>query len=95
MSITTRNATGVLDTALVLPSGATMKNRLVKAAMSEQLASVTGAPTHALERLYARWARGGAGMLITGNVMIDRRSTGEPLNVVVEDDRDLAPWFLV
>ena len=29
-------------------------------------------------------------MLITGNVMIDRRSIGEPRNVVVEDERDLA-----
>ncbi len=89
MSITTHNAAGVLDTPLVLPTGATIKNRLVKAAVSEQLASVTGAPTRALERLYARWARGGAGMLITGNVMIAQRSIGEPRNVVVEDDRDL------
>ncbi|MHB8693882.1 MAG: oxidoreductase [Solirubrobacteraceae bacterium] len=89
MSITTHNAAGVLDTPLALPSGATIKNRLVKAAMSEQLASVTGAPTQALERLYARWARSGAGMLITGNVMIDRRSIGEARNVVVEDERDL------
>jgi NADPH:quinone reductase-like Zn-dependent oxidoreductase len=32
MSITTHNAAGVLDTPLVLPSGATIKNRLVKAA---------------------------------------------------------------
>ena len=89
MSITTRDAAGVLDTPLALRSGATIKNRLVKAAMSEQLASVTGAPTQTLERLYARWARGGAGMLITGNVMIDRRSIGEARNVVVEDERDL------
>ena len=29
-------------------------------------------------------------MLITGNVMIDRRSIGEPRNVIVEDERDLA-----
>ena len=57
--------------------------------MSEQLATVTGTPTEALERLYGRWARGGVGMLITGNVMIDRRSIGEPRNVVVEDDRDM------
>jgi 2,4-dienoyl-CoA reductase-like NADH-dependent reductase (Old Yellow Enzyme family) len=89
MSVTTRNAGGVLDTPLGLAAGATIKNRLVKAAMSEQLASVTGAPTHALERLYARWARGGAGMLITGNVMIDRRSIGEARNIVVEDERDV------
>jgi 2,4-dienoyl-CoA reductase-like NADH-dependent reductase (Old Yellow Enzyme family) len=35
MSITTHNAAGVLDTPLALPSGATIKNRLVKAAMSD------------------------------------------------------------
>lgn len=49
--------------------------------MREQLASVTGAPTGPLERLYARWARGGAGLLITGNVMIDALSIGEPRNI--------------
>src|SRR5207253_762036 len=90
MSTATQTSAGVLETPFVLPGGATVKNRLVKAAMSEQLAGVTGAPTEALERLYERWARGGAGMLITGNVMIDQRSIGEPRNVVVQDERDLA-----
>jgi 2,4-dienoyl-CoA reductase-like NADH-dependent reductase (Old Yellow Enzyme family) len=90
MLTATTNTTHALDTPFALPGGAIIKNRLVKAAMSEQLASLTGAPTEALERLYARWARGGAGMLITGNVMIDPRSIGEPRNVVVADERDLA-----
>ncbi|UTI65310.1 NADH:flavin oxidoreductase/NADH oxidase family protein [Paraconexibacter antarcticus] len=81
--------TAVLGTPLTLPGGAVLKNRLVKAAMSEQLADRAHAPTPQLERLYGTWARGGAGLLITGNVMIDRRSLGEPLNVVVEDERDL------
>jgi 2,4-dienoyl-CoA reductase-like NADH-dependent reductase (Old Yellow Enzyme family) len=90
MTTATHNAAGVLRTPFTLPGGATLKNRLVKASMSEQLASASGAPTEALERLYGRWARGGAGLLITGNVMIDQRSLGEPRNVVVEDDRDLA-----
>jgi 2,4-dienoyl-CoA reductase-like NADH-dependent reductase (Old Yellow Enzyme family) len=67
----TTNTTGVLDTPFALPGGATIKNRPVRAAMSEQLASLTGAPTDACEQLYARWARGGAGMLITGNVTIE------------------------
>jgi hypothetical protein len=67
-----------------------MKNRMVKAAMSDRLSDPTGAPAQALERLYARWARGGAGMLITGNVVIDRRSLGEAGNIVVEDERDIA-----
>jgi 2,4-dienoyl-CoA reductase-like NADH-dependent reductase (Old Yellow Enzyme family) len=90
MPTSTTDTTSIFDTPFALPGGATIKNRLVKAAMSEQLASRTGAPTEAHERLYARWARGGAGMLITGNVMIDKRSLGEPRNVVVEDERDLA-----
>ena len=40
-------------------------------------------------RLYDRWARGGAGLLITGNVMIDPAALGEPRDVVVEDERAL------
>jgi len=78
-----------LADTLDLPNGMSLKNRLAKAAMSEQLGDLSGAPTVDLERLYARWASGGAGLLITGNVMIDRRSLGEPRNVVVEDDRDI------
>lgn len=74
---------------LVLPCGVRLPNRLAKAALSEQLASADNRPTAALEVLYRRWARGGAGLLVTGNVMVDRRSLGEPRNVVVEDDRDL------
>jgi 2,4-dienoyl-CoA reductase-like NADH-dependent reductase (Old Yellow Enzyme family) len=59
--------------------------------MSEQLAGPANQPTGELARVYRRWAHGGAGLIITGNVMIDRRSLGEPLNVVVEDDRDVEP----
>jgi 2,4-dienoyl-CoA reductase-like NADH-dependent reductase (Old Yellow Enzyme family) len=82
--------TTTLGPPLALPNGLVLKNRLAKAAMSEQLGSLSGAPTVNLERLYDRWARGGIGLLITGNVMIDRRSIGEPRNVIAEDDRDRA-----
>ncbi|MFM9076863.1 MAG: NADH:flavin oxidoreductase/NADH oxidase family protein [Solirubrobacterales bacterium] len=78
-----------LASPLELPSGTTLKNRLAKPAMSEQLGGPAGQPTPELVRLYSRWAGGGVGLNITGNVMVDRRSIGEPLNVVVEDDRDL------
>ncbi|MBK7972928.1 MAG: NADH:flavin oxidoreductase/NADH oxidase family protein [Deltaproteobacteria bacterium] len=70
--------------------GFTVKNRLLKSAMSEVLGSPAHAPTVAHERLYEAWARGGLGLAITGNVMVDRRALGEPGNVVVEDERDLA-----
>jgi 2,4-dienoyl-CoA reductase-like NADH-dependent reductase (Old Yellow Enzyme family) len=88
MSSAQRTAT--LADELRLPCGTTLPNRLAKAAMSEQLGSRDGAPTAELERLYARWARGGVGLQISGNVMIDRRSLGEPRNVVVEDGRHAA-----
>jgi len=88
---TTTTTTTTLATPLTLTNGANVKNRLVKAAMSEQLAGPANQPTAELARVYRRWAHGGAGLIITGNVMIDRRSIGEPLNVVVEDDRDIEP----
>jgi len=78
-----------LDTPLTLRSGATLPNRLAKAAMSEVLGDAAGAPTDALVRLYERWGRSGAGLLITGNVMVDRGGMGEPNNVVIVDDRHL------
>jgi 2,4-dienoyl-CoA reductase-like NADH-dependent reductase (Old Yellow Enzyme family) len=66
-----------------------LPNRLVKAAMTENLADRQNRPTEAHVRLYERWGRGGTGVLITGNVMVDRRSLEGPRNVAVEDDRDL------
>ncbi|MBX3188646.1 MAG: NADH:flavin oxidoreductase/NADH oxidase family protein [Labilithrix sp.] len=75
---------------LALPCGAALPNRIAKAAMSEVLADRdTGAPTDALVELYARWGRSGAGLLLTGNVMVGREARGELGQVVVEDDRHL------
>lgn len=81
--------TDPLAAPLALPCGAVLANRIAKAAMSEQLGDARNRPTPALERLYERWGRGGTGLLITGNVMVDRRHVGEPYNVVIDDDRDL------
>jgi 2,4-dienoyl-CoA reductase-like NADH-dependent reductase (Old Yellow Enzyme family) len=80
----------VLAQPFTLPNGALIKNRLFKSAMSEALGNRERAPTPELVRLYQAWADGGVGLCITGNVMIDRRALGEPGNVVIEDDRDLA-----
>lgn len=74
---------------LALPNGSTLSNRLAKAAMSECLGDLRHRPTDRLPRLYRRWADSTAGLLVTGNVMVDRRAIGEVGNVVVEDDRDL------
>ncbi|MFJ4645497.1 NADH:flavin oxidoreductase/NADH oxidase family protein [Streptomyces bobili] len=75
---------------LTLPNGQVLPNRIMKSALSEALADGRNAPDHRLEQLYRTWSRGGYGLIITGNVMVDRTQLGEPGNVVIEDDRDLA-----
>jgi 2,4-dienoyl-CoA reductase-like NADH-dependent reductase (Old Yellow Enzyme family) len=62
-----------LDAPLVLPSGLALANRIVKAPMTENLADADNEPTERHERAYRRWAEGGAGSLVTGNLMVDRR----------------------
>jgi 2,4-dienoyl-CoA reductase-like NADH-dependent reductase (Old Yellow Enzyme family) len=81
--------TQTLGQPLTLPGGTVLKNRFAKSAMSETMGTVDNHVTEELIRLYQRWARGGTGLLITGNVMIDTRHIGEPHNVAVEDERDL------
>jgi 2,4-dienoyl-CoA reductase-like NADH-dependent reductase (Old Yellow Enzyme family) len=66
-----------------------VKNRLFKSAMSEQLGDANHNPDHRLNTLYSTWAHGGTGLLITGNVMIDRSALGEPKNVVLDEQSDL------
>ncbi|MBK6758813.1 MAG: NADH:flavin oxidoreductase/NADH oxidase family protein [Moraxellaceae bacterium] len=78
----------ILNQPFTLPNGSVIKNRLVKSAMSEALGTTDNHVTLSLARLYQRWADGGIGLCITGNVMIDQRALGEPNNVVVEDERD-------
>jgi 2,4-dienoyl-CoA reductase-like NADH-dependent reductase (Old Yellow Enzyme family) len=89
LPMATTPRTSTLADPLTLPGGAVLPNRLGKAAMSEQLGDRANRPTDELVRLYERWGRSGCGLLLTGNVMVDRRHVGEPRNVVVEDDRDL------
>lgn len=79
----------LLASPLELPSGQVVKNRLMKSAMSEGLGTADNRVSDVLITLYRRWARGGIGLVMTGNVMVDRRALGEPGNVAVEDDRDL------
>lgn len=71
---------------LTLPCGQVLPNRIMKSALSEGLASPQGLPDERLDRLYSRWADGGYGLIVTGNVMVDGRFLGEPGNVVLEND---------
>ena len=75
---------------LILPCGLELPNRLAKAAMTEGLADPRNRPTPAHERLYRRWAEGGCGLLLTGNVQVDRHHLERPGNVVIDAEPDAA-----
>ncbi|MCS3803724.1 2,4-dienoyl-CoA reductase-like NADH-dependent reductase (Old Yellow Enzyme family) [Chromobacterium alkanivorans] len=79
----------MLFTPLTLPNGSSLPNRIAKAAMEENMADADQAPSDALMRLYQAWADGGAGLLISGNVMVDGRAMTGPGGVVLEDERQL------
>ncbi|MGK0248136.1 MAG: 2,4-dienoyl-CoA reductase-like NADH-dependent reductase (Old Yellow Enzyme family) [Oleispira sp.] len=75
-----------------LPCGAQLPNRLAKAAMEENMSDEGQVPGPAILRLYQRWAEGGTGLLITGNVMVDGRALTGPGGIVLEKDSDLSPF---
>jgi len=76
--------TDMLESTLTLPSGQTLKNRIAKAAMTEGLADTENRATDRLATLYQRWSAGGAGLLISGNIMVDRRYLERAGNVVFD-----------
>lgn len=88
----------MIEAPLTLPCGQTLPNRLAKAAMTEGLATAEGVPTAALINLYGLWSDGGAGMLLSGNIQIDRDHLERPGNVVIDSPpsaeiaKALASW---
>jgi 2,4-dienoyl-CoA reductase-like NADH-dependent reductase (Old Yellow Enzyme family) len=82
--------TNPLAQAITLNCGAVLPNRLAKSAMTEGLADAVGRPTKALQQLYKTWAKGGTGLLLTGNIMIDGRYLERAGNVVLENDQNIA-----
>jgi len=82
----------MLFTPLTLPNGAIVPNRLAKAAMEEAMADAGQMPGPRIIRLYQRWAEGGTGLLITGNVMVDRRALTGPGTIALEAGTPLEPF---
>jgi 2,4-dienoyl-CoA reductase-like NADH-dependent reductase (Old Yellow Enzyme family) len=81
-----------LFSPLVLPSGGTLHNRIAKAAMEEGMAGSSQLPAERLISLYRRWAAGGAGLLITGNVMVHAEALTGPRGVVLDEHAPLQPF---
>ena len=80
-----------MDQPLALRCGRMLNNRLCKVATSEHLgdARSSGPAAPLLTALYGRWAAGGWGLVITGNVMVDRRALEAPRNVVFDGATDV------
>ena len=66
-----------------------LPNRLGKAAMTEGLADPMLRPTARHQRIYRRWSEGGTGLLLTGNVQIDRYCLERPGNVALDGNGGL------
>ncbi len=78
-----------ISTPITLPCGTFVKNRLAKAPMTEGLADPMNRATAKHVTLYRKWAEGGAGILVTGNVQVDRRYLERPGNVVIDGNGGL------
>ncbi|PCI62444.1 MAG: NADH oxidase [Kordiimonadales bacterium] len=78
-----------LRQSLTLPNGSVLANRIGKASMEESLCDANHGPSQDLIALYQVWAEGGAALLLTGNVMVDRTALTGPNNVIVENDANM------
>ncbi|MFI2472913.1 NADH:flavin oxidoreductase/NADH oxidase family protein [Nocardia xishanensis] len=81
-----------LFSPLHLRSGQVLRNRIAKAAMEEGMAGEAQLPDGRLISLYRRWGAGGAGLLITGNVMVHAEALTGPGGIVLDADAPLEPF---
>ncbi|MFD4901048.1 NADH:flavin oxidoreductase/NADH oxidase family protein [Streptomyces sp. NPDC058411] len=84
--------TSELFSPLHLRSGQVLDNRIAKAAMEENMAGDGQLPGQRLLTLYRRWAAGGTGLLITGNVMVHAEALTGPGGVVLDENAPLKPF---
>jgi 2,4-dienoyl-CoA reductase-like NADH-dependent reductase (Old Yellow Enzyme family) len=77
---------------LTLPNRAVISNRIAKAAMEENMADSSQLPGESLRRLYTNWADGGAGLILSGNVMIDPTALTGPGGVVLDAHQPIEPF---
>ncbi|MBT3634766.1 MAG: NADH:flavin oxidoreductase/NADH oxidase family protein [Candidatus Marinimicrobia bacterium] len=78
-----------INTSIKLPCGVTLNNRLVKSAMTERISNRRYESTKAHEIMYRDWSKTGAGLLITGNVMFDRKHLESSGNICFDDENML------
>ena len=87
-----KNKQSPVFTSFTLPSGLALKNRVVKAAMEENLAEANQTPSQVLKNVYREWAKGGCGLIITGNVMVDHLAMTGPGGLALEQQTDITAF---
>ena len=73
-------------------AGRSASNRFLKAALTERMAcwppsyklETRGTPSQDSINLYKRWGEGQAGVIVTGNIMIDADHIEAPGNLIIE-----------
>ncbi|VDK31717.1 unnamed protein product [Anisakis simplex] len=86
----------ILGSPLVFKaSQRTACNRFLKAALTECLAtwdpsnpSSNGIPTEPIFNMYQKWGNGGFGMILTGNIMIDKYHLESAGNMIIAKEID-------
>ncbi len=84
----------MINTPFILPSGEKLPNRIAKAALTERLSDASHLPNQKHSTLYDTWAKGGAGLLISGNIMVDEKYLEAAGNVAVHHLSPEAPFKL-
>ena len=64
----------------------TLANRMVRAATSESMAEADGSVNDALVKLYGDLGRGGAGLIISGHIYVERRGQYTPKQMGIDRD---------
>ncbi|NNG01898.1 MAG: NADH:flavin oxidoreductase [Desulfobacteraceae bacterium] len=64
-----------------------LKNRFVRSATWEGLATTTGECTPELEKMWADLAEGGVGLIVTGHAYIEKRGQASPWQLGIDRDR--------
>ena len=75
----------LIQSSLKLPCGAEIKNRIGKSAMTERIADSNNFVNQKHLNLYQRWSgKSNYGLLISGNVMVDRFNLEGAGNIILD-----------
>ncbi|ORY78587.1 putative NADH oxidoreductase [Protomyces lactucae-debilis] len=81
---------------ITLPNGQQISNRISKAAMEENMPNIAAgsSPSEELIKLYEAWGRGGAGLIISGHVMVSRDDMAGAGAVILDRRNEKEPGYL-